>query len=188
LSPPPARATRTDAARNREALVDAAREAFTRSGEQTSLEAIARAAGVGIGTLYRHFPRRSDLVAEVYAAELDAVLADAERLRTRHETDVAFRAWLGRYAKFMAAKRGMAETLRAGVLAGAAEAARTRERVNETVESFLRDGADSGVFRPGISADDVTTMIVGIGLATGDNSTEGQFSRLCDLLVHGLRA
>jgi AcrR family transcriptional regulator len=191
LSPTPegsrARAPRVDAARNRAALLDAARDAFTTTGSDASLEAIARAAGVGIGTLYRNFPTREELMAAVYAAELDAVIAAADALPTTMPPDEAFRAWITRYSAFMATKRGMAEALRSGGLAAAATANRTRERVRAAVAGFLQAGADAGTLRADVSADDVTTALVGILLATRDTPDPAQTERLLDLLVDGLR-
>lgn len=180
-----ARAPRADAARNRAALVQAARQAFTTAGETASLEAIARAAGVGIGTLYRNFPTREDLVAAVYASELDDVLATADRLRGSLPPETALRSWLDRYADFFATKRGMVAALRAGTLSGAAATANTRERVNAAMASLLRAGAEAGTLREDVSADDVTTAMLGIFLATDDPE---QTTRLLHLLVQSLRA
>ncbi|MCX7522562.1 helix-turn-helix domain containing protein [Microbacterium sp. STN6] len=181
------RAPRADAERNRTALVDAARHAFTTTGAGVSLEAIARAAGVGIGTLYRNFPTREDLIAAVYATELDAVVDAATELRARMPADAAFRAWIDRYAAFVSAKRGMAETMRAGALTATAITARTRERVNEAIEGFLREGRESGLLRSDALADDVTTTLVGVFLATSDTQDDAQVTRLLGLLVDGLR-
>jgi AcrR family transcriptional regulator len=189
-TPPPTRrprAPRVDAARNRVALLDAARDAFSDDGADASLEAIARAAGVGIGTLYRNFPTREDLVAAVYATELDAVIAAADPLLHAQSPDRALRAWTDRYAAFVATKRGMAESLRAGALVGAAAANHTRERVNEVIDAFLAAGAETGVFRAEARADDVTTALVGFFLATRDAPDPAQTSRLLDLLIDGLR-
>ncbi|MFW0786252.1 TetR/AcrR family transcriptional regulator [Gordonia sp. CPCC 206044] len=182
-----ARPPRADAARNRAALIEAARATFTTTGEDASLEGIARSAGLGIGTLYRNFPTREDLVAAVYATELDAVIEAADEFRTTAPADVSFRAWLDRYAEFVAAKRGMAETLRAGALTTTAQTARTRDRVNDAVGTFLRAGAQSGLLRDDVTADDVTTALVGVMLAVRDSDDDAQLSRLLDLLVDGLR-
>ena len=182
------RAPRTDALRNRAALVDAARAALADAGEKVSLEGIARTAGVGIGTLYRHFPRREDLVAAVYAGELDAVVGAADALVGGGPTAAeAFRAWCDRYAVFVAAKRGMAETLRPGALAGAAADAGTRGRVTGVVRRFLDAGQADGSLRDGHDADDVTTALVGVFLATRDAPDPDQLGRLLDLVVAGLR-
>lgn len=182
------RRPRADAARNRAAILEAARTAFTEAGEDVSLEGIARSAGVGIGTLYRNFPTREELVAAVYASELDAVLATVPDLVAQHAPDVALRAFLDTYAGFIATKRGMAETVRAGAVRSAAESAGTRRRVNEAVGLILAAGAEQGVFRPETEADDVTAAMVGIFLTTEQSADPGQERRLLDLLVRGLTA
>ncbi|NUU05940.1 TetR/AcrR family transcriptional regulator [Leifsonia sp. C5G2] len=183
-----ARRPRADAARNRAAILDAARTAFTAAGEDASLEAIARSAGVGIGTLYRNFPTREELVAAVYASELDAVLATVPDLLARHTPDAALRAFLDTYAGFIATKRGMAESVRAGAIRSAAESADTRRRVNEAVGLILAAGAEQGVFREGMAADDVTAAMIGVFLTTANSADPGQTGRLLDLLVRGLAA
>src|SRR6185312_1176153 len=109
---------RADATRNRDRLLQVAREAFAAADGPVSLEGVARAAGVGIGTLYRHFPTREALVEAVYAAELDDVTGSVAGLLERLPPDAALRAWMGRYAGFAAAKRGMVDTLRAGWASG----------------------------------------------------------------------
>jgi AcrR family transcriptional regulator len=183
---PAKRKPRADAARNRSAILDAARAAFTASGPDASLEAVARAAGVGIGTLYRNFPAREDLVAAVYENELSAVLARADALLVQHDPDVALREFMRLYAGFIATKRGMAESLRAGGTTAAAASAHTRLRVNTVVGSLLAAGVERGVIRDDVSADDVTTAMIGVFLATSAMSDERQVDRLLDLVVRGL--
>lgn len=184
----PVRRPRADAARNRAAILEAARSAFTAAGEDASLEGIARSAGVGIGTLYRNFPTREELVAAVYASELDAVLATVPGLLARHAPDEALRVFLDTYAGFIATKRGMAESVRAGAIRSAAESAGTRRRVNEAVGLMLAVGMEQGVFRAGTEPDDVTAAMIGVFLTTADSSDPGQTGRLLDLLVRGLAA
>ena len=182
------RRPRADAARNRAAILDAARTAFTATGEDASLEAIARSAGVGIGTLYRNFPTREELVAAVYASELDTVLGIVPGLLAEHSPDIALRSFLSSYAGFIATKRGMAESVRAGAIRSAAESADTRRRVNEAVGAILDAGVERGVFRPGTAADDVTAAMIGVFLSTAQSADPAQTDRLLDLLVRGLRA
>ncbi|WP_144763761.1 TetR/AcrR family transcriptional regulator [Curtobacterium sp. 9128] len=186
-TPTTPRRPRADAARNREALVRAARAAFTTTGEDASLEAIARAAGVGIGTLYRAFPTRQDLVAAVYAVELDTVLDTVDELLAAQPADRALRAFADHYAAFVATKHGMAETVRVGAIRGAAETAHTRERVNAVVARFLDAGRADGTLRAGVAADDVTAALVGVLLSTRDADDPGQAGRLLDVLIAGLR-
>ena len=105
---------RSDARRNREKLLEVATAAFAAAdGRPVSLESIARDAGVGIGTLYRHFPNREALVEAIYRTELAEVAAAAGQLLKRHPPKTALRRWMDRYASFVAAKRGMAESLHA---------------------------------------------------------------------------
>jgi AcrR family transcriptional regulator len=181
------RRPRADAARNRAKLVDAATRAFAASGEDTSLEGIARAAGVGIGTLYRNFPTREDLVAAVYAAELDAALDTVDTLLRTMPADEAIRAFMHRYAGFVRTKRGLAEVLREGALRSTAESVGTRDRVNASIGDLLAAGVEQGLVRADVLADDVTAAMVGAFLTTRDVADEAQTGRLIDLLVAGLR-
>ena len=183
---PPDRPLRADARRNRDAVVAAARAAFAAAGDSVPLEAIARDAGVGIGTLYRHFPTREALVEAVYAAELDDVAGSAPALLARLPPDAALRAWMDRYAEFSARKRGMMGTLRAGWSAGRVTP-RTRERVNAAVGAILDAGRQSGAFRDDVTADDVTSMLLGVFLSTAQSGPTDQTRRLLDLLVDAVR-
>ncbi|WP_043627809.1 TetR/AcrR family transcriptional regulator [Nonomuraea candida] len=183
---PAGQPVRRDARRNRDKLIAAAQAAFTAADGPVTLEAIARQAGVGIGTLYRHFPTREDLVDAVYAAELDAVTASVPALLDRHPADVALRAWMGRYATFVATKRGMMETLRAGIASGRI-APPSRERVTTTIAVFLERGAATGTLRAEVEPDDVTALLVGVFLAIASGASQEQAGRLLDLLTDALR-
>jgi AcrR family transcriptional regulator len=177
---------RSDARRNRDKLLEVATEAFAASeGRPVSLESIARDAGVGIGTLYRHFPNREALVEAIYRSELAEVADAAEQLVKRHPPKVALRRWMDRYAGFVAAKRGMAESLMALFNAGAVEPTKTHASVAGAVDLLLRAGADDGSLRSDVQADDVVSSLIGIFLAS--NSPE-QTGRMLDLLVAGVAA
>ena len=152
-----------------------------------SLEAIARAAGVGIGTLYRHFPTRQDLVAEVYRTELDNVVASADGLLAAAPADLAFRAWTDRYAAFVATKRGAAQTLQHLWSDGTLAPTDTRVQIRTTIERFLRAGVRDGTLRGDIDPDDVTATLLGIFLATTNAQDTGQAGRMLDLLLDALR-
>ncbi|MBO0852167.1 MAG: TetR/AcrR family transcriptional regulator [Nocardia sp.] len=180
------RTPRADAQRNRGKLLEAARASFAESGENITLEAIARRAGVGIGTLYRHFPTREYLVEAVYAAELDALTRSAADLLLELPPDRALRAWMSKYAAFVATKRGMAETLRAGWASGSIAAPATRERVNAAIDTFLARGAEAKTLRADIDAEDVTVMLLGI-LLTTSTQTGDRTERLLDLTLDALR-
>lgn len=178
--------TRSDARRNREKLLEVATAAFaTAEGRSVSLESIARDAGVGIGTLYRHFPNREALVEAIYRAELAEVAAAAERLLKRHPPQAALRRWMDRYASFVAAKRGMAESLHAIFDSGAMQPSQTRDSIVGAVDLLLRAGADDGTLRSDVQADDVVSSLIGIFLVSGSPEQTG---RMLDLLVAGIAA
>ncbi|SEU34871.1 TetR/AcrR family transcriptional regulator [Nonomuraea wenchangensis] len=183
---PAQRPGRRDARRNRDKLIATAQAAFAAADGPVALEAIARQAGVGIGTLYRHFPTREDLVDAVYAAELEAVTTSVSALLGRHPADVALRTWLGRYAAFVTTKRGMMDTLRAGYASGRI-APPSRERVTTTIATILRDGAAQGTLRADVAAEDVTTLLIGVFLAITAGAPQEQTDRLLDLITDALR-
>ncbi|MDT7733150.1 MAG: hypothetical protein QOE12_324 [Mycobacterium sp.] len=177
---------RSDARRNREKLLEVATAAFAAAdGRRVSLESIARDAGVGIGTLYRHFPNREALVEAIYRAELAEVAEAAATLLKRHPGKTALRRWMDRYAGFVAAKRGMAESLHAMFDSGAMQRNETRASITGAVDLLLRAGADDGSLRADVSADDVVSSLIGIFLASGSREQTG---RLLDLLVAGVAA
>jgi AcrR family transcriptional regulator len=179
-----AESIRVDARRNREKLLRVATAAFAGAqGRPVSLESIARDAGVGIGTLYRHFPSREALVEAVYRAELAEVAAAAEQLLTRHPPAIALRRWMDRYASFVSAKRGMAESLHAMFDSGALAPSQTRDSIVGAVDMLLRAGADDGTLRSDVQADDVVSSLIGIFLASGSPEQTG---RMLDLLTAGV--
>ncbi|GAA2065010.1 TetR/AcrR family transcriptional regulator [Streptomyces albiaxialis] len=183
----PARPARSDARRNRDRLLHAARDAFATTPDHVRLDAIARAAGVGIGTLYRHFPTREALVEALYAAELDEVVADAPKLLDELEPAAALRAWMTRYAAFFKIKRGMSQTLRDGWASGTVATPATRERITRAVALMLRGGAEAGSLRGDVDPEDVTVMLLGVFLSTAATDTTERIDRLLDLLVDALR-
>ena len=183
------RPRRADAQRNLDRLVGTARAAFAAAAmdEHVSLEAIARQTEVGIGTLYRHFPTREALVEAVYAAELDELTDSAGTLLEVLPPDGALRAWLSRYAEFLATKRGMIATLRAGWSSGRLATPATRERVTASLAVILKAGAGAGSLRGDVEPADVTAMLLGVFLSTATDSTPEQTERLLSLLVDALR-
>lgn len=181
------RTPRADALRNRDRLVQAARAAFAAPDATVSLESIARGAGVGIGTLYRHFPTREALVEAVYAAELDDVTGSAPALLKELPPDAALRAWIQRYAAFIATKRGMADTLRAGWASGRIATPATRERITTAIATILARGAETGTLRTDVEPRDITVMLLGIFLAGTAGDTSEQTGRLIDLVMDALR-
>lgn len=181
------RPARADARRNRERLLEVARDAFAVTGGKAPLDAIAREAGVGIGTLYRHFPTREALVEAIYAAELDAVVTSAPALLSTLPPEAALRAWMDRYAAFFAAKQGISETLRAGWASGVIATPATRERLTAAIAVILDAGAQAGSLRADVEPDEVTMMLLGVFLSTTAVSSPQLTGRLLDLVVDALR-
>lgn len=175
---------RSDARRNRERLITAAREAFTSGEPKVSLESIARAAGVGIGTLYRHFPTRDALAEAVYQTEFAALRDSAAELLAELPPDAALRAWMDRFGEYVATKREMAEALRA--VMSSISLSEKRAELGEAARAVLEAGAADGSLRSDVLPEDVVAGIVGTFLATGPDQPE-QATRLLDLMMDGLR-
>ncbi|MCS0603706.1 TetR/AcrR family transcriptional regulator [Streptomyces sp. LP11] len=168
-------------------MLAAAWDAFAGTTDAVPLDAIARAAGVGIGTLYRHFPTREALVEAVYGAELDEVVSSATALLAELEPSAALRAWMTRYAAFVKVKRGMSDTLRAGWASGGIATPATRERVTAVIATMLRGGAEAGSPRSDVDPGDATVMLLGVFLATEASAAPDRVERLLDLIVDALR-
>jgi AcrR family transcriptional regulator len=181
----PPRAPRADALRNRERLLDVAMHAFARDGADAPLDAIAREAGVGIGTLYRHFPTREALVEAVYRNELARLCDSAATLLAHDAPAAALREWMGRFVVYLATKRGMADALRALIASGANPYQDSRARLLDALGTLLAAGVAAGTVRPDVDALDVLTSLNGLSLAATDTA---QCDRLLDLLMDGLRA
>lgn len=163
--------------------MEAARQAFTTGDATVPLESIARDAGVGIGTLYRHFPTREALVEAVYRAELGKLCDSADELLATHpHADEALRAWMDRFADYVATKRNMADTLRTIVASGALKTA--REQLSSAMAKMLA----AGRMRDDVRPEDVVVNLVGIFLICGAPEQRDQANRLLDLLMAGLRA
>ena len=175
---------RADAQRNRERLLDAAVRAFSQDGADVTLDAIAKDAGVGIGTLYRHFPTREALIDAAYRNELARLCDSVGELLAAEPPDKALRAWMDRFVDYMAAKRGMAEALRVVIASGVNPHAQSRDRLTAAITALLEAGVAAGTIRPDARPDDVLVGLGGVTLAAGERDQAG---RLLDLLLDGLR-
>jgi AcrR family transcriptional regulator len=182
-----ARRPRADAERNRARLLDAAKAAFASGQSPVTLEQIARDAEVGIGTLYRHFPTREALVEAIYRKELAVLCASADELLGVHSPECALRAWMDRFADWMAAKREMADALRTVFASGAVTLSQARGELAEAVKTILDAGAADGTLRADVRPEDVVAMIVGIFTATSMADGREQVERMFDLLVDAVR-
>jgi AcrR family transcriptional regulator len=173
------RPLRADAQRNRDRLVETALDAFTNEGANVPLESIAKRAGVGIGTLYRHFPTREALVEAVYRNELAKLCDAVPELLAALPPHEATRAWLGRFVEYVATKQGMGDALRAVIASGGNPYAQSMERLTEAVVTLLE-----AVDRPDVNPVDVLATVSGIALTRGE---VGSADGMLDLVVDGLR-
>jgi AcrR family transcriptional regulator len=181
------RPLRADAQRNRDRLLQAAVRAFAQEGPDATLDAIAKDAGVGIGTLYRHFPTREALVEAAYRNELARLCDAVADLLAAMPPDEATRAWMDRFVGYMTTKRGMADALRAVIASGGNPFAESRDRLTGAITVLLRAAAAAGTVRPDIKPGDVLASLSGVSLAAGEPAQREQASRLLDLLMDGLR-
>ena len=177
------RPMRADARRNYDALVAAARELFAEAGTSAPLEEIAERAGVGIGTLYRHFPTRQALLEAVYAQEVHAMAEAAEELAALPPWD-ALAEWFRRYVGFAGTKRALNEALLeadpdSNVLATC------RAALGSAGTALIRRAQDAGVVRADVEFADVGRMVAGIALVPTVDDEQKQ--RLLELALDGLR-
>lgn len=181
------RPLRADAQRNRDKLLAAATEAFAEEGEDVALETVAARAGVGIGTLYRHFPSRDALIVAAYQQEVDALCAAAAELLATQPADEALRAWAERFADYIATKRAMGDALRSAVASDSALFADTRERILGALRLLLDAGARAGTLRADVAPDDVMRVINGIWYLPSGPEWRDTVGRMLELVIDGLR-
>jgi AcrR family transcriptional regulator len=149
------RRRRADAQRNVDALLEAAKSVFATSGVDAPAKEITDLAGVGVGTLYRHFPQRADLIAAVLHREIDVVAQAGPALSARHEPGEALRKWLRRYTDFVGTKRGFAAALHSGDPAFDALPGYFMERMEPVLGALLAAAAAAGEVRADVSAKDL---------------------------------
>jgi AcrR family transcriptional regulator len=181
------RALRADAARNRDALLAVASRIFASSEAEPSMRAIAREAGVGIATLYRHFPTRESLVDAVYHDQVQRLTLGARELLEQLPPAEAMRRWMDLFAEWLATKHGMLDTLLAMIESGKIAHAQTRAELLEAITTILDAGRAAGDLRADISAEDIAASLVGILTVTGKPGNQAQADRLLNLLMDGLR-
>ncbi|MDP5315847.1 TetR/AcrR family transcriptional regulator [Streptomyces poriferorum] len=180
---PVARRVRPDVQRNLDALLTAAAEIFASDGVDAPVRRITARAGVGAGTLYRHFPQRSDLITAVFRHEVDACAEAAPSLAEQHEPVEALTLWLQRFARFVAAKRGLKAALHSGDPAYESLPAYFQQRFLPVVTELLESAAASGELRAEIPPYDLLRAIS--DLVSPDD--QGYTQRMIALLVNGLR-
>jgi AcrR family transcriptional regulator len=180
------RQPRTDAVRNRERVLEAAKAVFSAGGSDASLEAVARHAGVGIGTLYRHFPTREALFEAVYRREVEQLADLAEQLKTEASPVEALRRWLRSNVEFVATKKGMSAALALAVNSSSELSAYSFERLTKAVGALLDRAVAAGEIRADISSEDLLRALVGMCYLHDQPGWQASVLRLLDVFVDGL--
>jgi AcrR family transcriptional regulator len=186
-SPAPAeRVMRADARRSHEKLLNAATAAFAENGADAPLEDIARRAGVGIGTLYRHFPTRFDLQEAVFRKQVFAVCAQADELAERPSPGDAFAAWLRVLASYLVTKRGLASALISSAGRDSEVISTCSMAMRESAGRLLTRAQDAGVVRPDLDSKEIMMLVHGVVVAT--ERTPEEADRLLSIMLDGFRA
>jgi AcrR family transcriptional regulator len=182
-----ARKPRADALRNRERVLEAAKTVFSSGGAEASLEAVARRAGVGIGTLYRHFPTREALYEAVYRREVEQLGELAEHLKHEPEPIEALRRWLSCNVEFVATKKGMSAALALAAQASPELRSYSFARLTTAASALLARAVAAGEIRGDVSAQDLIRALVGMCYMHDQPGWQQTVERLLDVFVDGLR-
>ena len=181
------RAPRADATRNRGQLLAAATRVFVSAGAEPSMRAIAREAGVGIATLYRHFPTRESLVDAVYRDQVVRLTAGARELLGQLPPAAAMRRWMDLFGDWVATKNGMLGTLLTMIESGEIAHAQTRTELLAAITTILDAGRAAGDLRSDVTAEDIAASLIGIFTVAPRPGHEAKASRLLNLLMDSLR-
>jgi AcrR family transcriptional regulator len=184
---PVQRKPRTDAARNRERILEVAKEAFFTSGANTSLDEVARQAGVGAGTLYRHFPTRDALLEAVYHTEVAKLAAAEQELSAKLPPVEALRAWMLLFVDYIAAKHIIAPALNTLVGGPSKVYEASRSQVSGAIESLVKRAIKSGDIRKDLDAFDLLRALIGGSNVASSPDWQQSAKRLVDILILGSR-
>jgi AcrR family transcriptional regulator len=180
------RPPRADAQRNRERILDVARDAFTRLGAGASLDGIAQGAGVGAGTLYRHFPTRAALLDAVYRSEIERLAASDAQYAALPPAD-ALRTWLVRFVEAIATKQIILPELLANPDRLATDYERSHARIHEAVRRLAKRAVKSGTLRKDVDPVDLLRALLGVAHGASDRDWRLRAMRLVDILLAGAR-
>ncbi|HEY2213684.1 MAG TPA: TetR/AcrR family transcriptional regulator [Acidimicrobiales bacterium] len=178
------RPMRADARRNYDLLVAAAKKVFSEHGGGASMEAIAKEAGVGVGTLYRHFPKRIDVVEAVYRTDVDGLVAASEEAVANLEPWVALVAWLHAFVAYADSKRTFINELHEAFDKHPEFRLESRERIEGALEGILVHARQNGEVRDDVSGSDLMQLLYGI---CSSPNRDGQSERLLVMIIDGLR-
>jgi AcrR family transcriptional regulator len=185
--PAAVRRPRADVQRNRIRLLETAKAAFAEKGSAASLDEIARSAGVGAGTLYRHFPSRDALIAAVYRNETDHLIAAAARLAEIHPSMTALREWLLLFVDYMTAKHGMSEVLNS-IVGGTSDLyAASGAQVKEVIARLVDGAVASDDVRLDLDPLDLLRALAGVATLSARPDSKQAAKRLVDILIAGIR-
>src|SRR5437667_2668758 len=183
----PVRKPRVDAVRNRERVLEAAKAVFSAGGPDASLEAVARRADVGIGTLYRHFPTREALYEAVYRHEVEQLGELAEQLKGESSPVEALRLWLRSNVEFVATKKGMSAALALAAQANSELMAFSYDRLTKAVGALLDRAVKAGEIRGDVGPEDLLRALIGMCYLHDQPGWQASVVRLLDVFVDGLR-
>src|SRR5277367_1869343 len=179
---------RADATRNRSQLLEVATRVFVSAGDtEPSMRAIAREAGVGIATLYRHFPTKESLVDAVYRSQVVRLTTGARKLLDKLPPAAAMRRWMDLFGDWIATKNGMLDTLLAMIESGEIAHAQTRTELLEAITEMLDAGRAAGDLRADVTAEDIAASLIGIFTVAHPPEREAKAARLLNILMDGLR-
>jgi AcrR family transcriptional regulator len=181
------KALRADAQRNRDALLEASAAAFTEHGTDASLEDIAKRAGVGIGTLYRHFPTRLALVEATYRRGVTGICDEADHLLATHPPALALELWMANFVGYVATKRGLAGTLKEATDRNEELFAYVRERIRSSLTKLVDAATEAGEIRSGVIPEDLLRGLGGLCMVNDTPDWQAQSLRLVGLMMDGLR-
>jgi AcrR family transcriptional regulator len=181
------RKPRADSARNRQLLMDAAKAGFSEVGLNVSLEEIARRAGVGIGTLYRHFPSREAVVEAVYRREVEHLAEAVPQLLETSPAGEALHKWMHLFVDYIATKRLIAPSLGAASGRSSTLYATSAELITRAISTLVKRAVASGDVRKDIDPQDLLRALVGVSYGNPDAGWEASARRLIDILMDGLR-
>jgi AcrR family transcriptional regulator len=181
------RKPRADALRNRERVLEAAKAVFSQGGPEASLEAVARQAGVGIGTLYRHFPTREALYEAVYRREVEQLVELARQLAAEPSPIEALRRWMRANVEFIATKKGMAAALALAAHGSSELVSYSLDRLTRAVGELLQRAVAAGEIRSDIGPEDLLRALVGMCYAHDRPGWQAKVLRLVDVFIDGLR-
>ncbi len=185
--PAEVRKPRADVARNRQLLVDAAKAAFAKVGIDVSLEEIARRAGVGIGTLYRHFPSREAVVEAVYRREVEQLAEAVPQLLESLSPGKALHKWMHLFIDYIATKRLIAPSLGPATGRSSALYATSAELITDAISTLIKRATASGEIRANVDPADLLRAMIGVSYQNPDAGWEASARRIIDLLMDGLR-